>query len=198
MSTLLTGIIFETLSIRKRVLINLLSAYSEGTHITKSLTWWFRDNLFLCIREEDSFLLINNYIEAHVEIQKKLPSYVDLITFSSQVVVQESVQNVMRAIEDIEGLNLDNKSIDKFRTRQFIRATLRVQEQLIEDLEAEGILNEKGAAKFYKKIRRDFRKVGVVDFIEDAGLLLSLGGAEEDLTMSFHGNQSTNADLFAV
>lgn len=103
------------------------------------------------------------FTDAHFEAQRKVMEFLkregEQVSAEVQVVVRESEEEVTKADAALLRLNINNATMQSMHTKQAIRAVLRAQEQLIETLEADGMLTEDDAHAFYKKIRHNFRLI---------------------------------------
>jgi hypothetical protein len=116
-------------------------------------------------------LVLNTYSDAHYEAQDKLQAFMQGDgAFSSQElasVTNESKFTVSKAEEALKALKIPDKVLQSLHTKQAIRVVLHAQEELIEDLEANGILKDKDVHGFYKIVRTNFRKINETTRIVD-------------------------------
>lgn len=107
--------------------------------------------------------MLEAFKDAHTEAQHKLHAFLlgDASEASAEVkfVNYESKLCLAKAHMVLSNLRIEDSVLQTLHTKQTIRVVLHAQEQLIEDLEAEGILTEKEAHGFYKIIRTNFRKI---------------------------------------
>lgn len=138
-----------------------LSVLTDFVPKAQNLFDYFLYNAFRGDRTETAVFILHSYIEAHEEAQLKILYYLGETehadTPEEALVVRESQSNVSLARGKLSSLPGDIISV--VHSKQAARVLLYTQEDMIEDLQSEGILQEKDAKILIRALLDDFAKL---------------------------------------
>lgn len=135
-------------------------------------------------RLETAVFILHSYIEAHEEAQVKILYYLGETehadTPEEALVVKESQMNVSLAKEKLA--LLPREAIAFIHSKQAARVLLHTQEEMIEDLQSEGILQERDGTILLRILHADFAKLR-----ESRGGFYGLCGNQNNPTLETPG-----------